>query len=55
MDWCGLILDRDRNAAATGNEMQISAEGARIRAYVIPVDEAIVIARDTVSCLRCHQ
>jgi len=54
MDWCGLTLDQDRNAAAIGVEERISADYAKVHAYVIPVDEAVIIARDTVSCLR-HQ
>ena len=52
MDWCGLTLDRDRNAAAIGVEERISADYAKVHAYVIPVDEAVIIARDTASCLR---
>jgi acetate kinase len=55
MDWCGLTLDWNRNAAAIGVEERISADDADVHAYVIPVDEAIIIARDTVSCLRHHQ
>jgi len=52
MDWCGLTLDRDRNAAAIGVEERISADYAKVHAYVIPVDEAVIIARDTAGCLR---
>lgn len=51
MAWSGLILDHDRNQATVGAEARISADGARIHAYVIPVDEAAVIAADTVRCL----
>lgn len=51
MEWCGLLLDRERNEAAVGREARISARGARIHAYVIPVNEATVIARETVLCL----
>lgn len=52
MDWCGLLLDQDRNAAAAGSEGRISPDDAKVQAYVIPVDEAAIIARDTVRCLR---
>jgi acetate kinase len=55
MDWCGLTLDQKRNAAAIGFEERISADYARVHAYVIPVDEAMIIARDTASCLRRHR
>jgi acetate kinase len=52
IDWCGLTLDQERNAAAIGLEERISADYAEVQAYVIPVDEAVIIARDTASCLR---
>jgi acetate kinase len=51
MDWCGLALDAARNVAATGNEARISTDEARVHAYVIPVDEASLIAQDTAACL----
>lgn len=52
MEWCGLMIDQSRNAKAVGTEERISADSSRIHAYVIPVDEEAVIARDTASCLR---
>jgi len=52
MGWCGLNLDEDRNTAAVGSEARISSQKASLHAYVIPVDEGVVIVRDTVSCLR---
>lgn len=51
MDWCGLQLDARRNAAARAVEARISTDHAGLQAYVIPVDEAVIIARDTVQCL----
>src|SRR2546425_190507 len=51
MDWCGLQLDTRRNAAARAVEARISTDHAGLQAYVIPVDEAVIIARDTVQCL----
>jgi acetate kinase len=52
MDWCGLRLDQDRNARTIGSEGRISTDDSRLHACVIPVDEAAIIARDTVRCLR---
>jgi acetate kinase len=52
MGWCGLTVDPHRNTGAVGAEARISSEGSRPQAYVIPVDEAVIIARDTVDCLR---
>jgi acetate kinase len=54
MDWCGLQLDAARNAAAKAVEARISTDQASLHAYVIPVDEAIIIARDTCSVLRAE-
>ena len=55
MEWCGLILDEERNTQAIGVERRISAEHSRIHAYVIPVDEGMIIACDTLRCLRGQQ
>jgi acetate kinase len=51
MDWCGLTLDQERNSRTVGSEGRISADGSRVQAYVIPVDEEGIIAYDTVRCL----
>jgi acetate kinase len=51
MDWCGLVLDPERNAAAVGIEARISANNAGVAAQVIPVDEAAIIVRETLACL----
>ena len=51
MEWCGLAIDAERNRAAVGRPAAIGAVGARIGAFVIPTDEEIVIARDTVALL----
>jgi acetate kinase len=47
MEWCGLTIDEERNRALVGREGEISAEGSKLRAYVIPTDEELLIARDT--------
>jgi acetate kinase len=49
MEWLGLEIDAERNRAMTGGrEGLISAEGSRLAAFVIPTDEELLIARDTV-------
>lgn len=50
MDWCGIALDESANRAAAGREARISATGGA-DVYVIPVNEELVIARDTRTCL----
>ncbi len=52
MEWQGLKLDEERNLRTKGYESRITADDAKLHAYVIPVNEALVIARDTVRCLR---
>src|SRR5574341_973612 len=52
LQWLGLDLDGERNRANTGgHEGLISKEGSRLAAYVIPTDEELLIARDTVRCM----
>ena len=46
--WAGLRLDKDRNNALTGVAGVITADGSSMPAYVIPTDEELLIARDTV-------
>ncbi len=49
LGWLGLELDAERNYALTGgHEGVISTDGSRLAAYVIPTNEELLIARDTV-------
>lgn len=50
MQWCGVRLDTDANTAV-GVEQRLSPPGARPLVYVIPVDEELMIARDTQALL----
>lgn len=51
LDWTGLQLDPNKNDIAIGIEGRISTDKSKVHAYVIPVDEEVIIARDTVDCL----
>ena len=51
MAWCGLVIDEERNRQLIGEEGEFSAASSTIRAFVVPVDEELVIARDTAECL----
>ena len=51
MAWCGLVIDEEKNRQLIGEEGEISAASSTIRAFVIPVDEELVIAKDTAECL----
>ena len=47
MDWLGVSLDPQKNAAIIGTEGRIDADGSRLELWVIPTDEELLIARDT--------
>jgi len=51
LTYLGVRIDKERNAAAAG-ETDISAPGAPVRVFVIPADEELVIAQDTVALLQ---
>jgi acetate kinase len=48
MEWAGLQLDATKNQQAAGKETMISTDDSKLLAYVIPTDEELLIARDTV-------
>jgi acetate kinase len=51
LEWAGLKLDESKNQSMVGVEGQISSNDSRLHAYVIPTDEELLIARDTVRCI----
>ncbi|MGA1790819.1 MAG: acetate/propionate family kinase [bacterium] len=46
-EWCGLIMDPIRNKEVIGTEGHISSKTAKIHVYVVPVDETLIIAKET--------
>lgn len=46
-DGFGIVLDPDKNAAASGSPRAIQAESSRVRILVIPTNEELEIARET--------
>ena len=53
LEWAGLELEPQKNAdAVSGSEGVISKDNSRLAAYVIPTDEELLIARDTVRCVK---
>jgi len=47
LEYMGLDLDTVANAAADGKEMEITKPGSKVKAFVIPTNEELLIARDT--------
>ena len=51
LEWFGLKIDKDRNDRASGREERITTDDSKLHAFVIPTDEELLIARDTVRCV----
>lgn len=51
LEWFGLKLDAGKNEKAIGREERISTDDSKVHAFVIPTDEELLIARDTVRCI----
>jgi acetate kinase len=51
LDALGIYLDDERNAACVGTEGVISPEEARVNVLVIPANEEIIVARETVAVI----
>jgi len=46
LEWTGIHLDAAANQSTTGREGRISTADSRIQAWVIPVDEAQILAQE---------
>ena len=51
LEWAGLTMDASQNQQTVGCEGRISTEESRLHAWVIPTNEELLIARDTVRCI----
>ena len=52
LQWAGLKLDHSRNKQLTALEGQISTNDSSLHGFVVPTDEELLIARDTVRCIQ---
>jgi len=53
LDWLGIEIDDAKNGIAVrGREMLISSEKSRVPVYVIPTNEELILARDTVRAVK---
>ena len=46
LEFLGITIDKDKNQVR-GKEKEISAEGSRVKVFVIPTNEELMIAKDT--------
>jgi acetate kinase len=51
LDAMGVAIDPEKNEAAVGQEMNISAANSSCQVWVIPTNEELLIARDTLRCI----
>jgi len=51
MEYMGIELDEELNITAQGREMVISKPTSKVKVVIIPTDEELTIARDTVEIL----
>jgi len=52
-EWFGLEIDKEKNAGMFGGkEGEISSVNSKLKAYVIPTNEELLIARDTVRTVK---
>ncbi len=51
LDWAGIRIDKAKNEKAVGSEQLISTDDSLLKVFVIPTDEELLIARDTVRCI----
>jgi acetate kinase len=54
LDRLGVVLDPARNDAVRGAEGEISASSSRVRVFIIPANEELVVARETLRCIATH-
>ncbi len=51
LEWAGIVLDRERNQAAAGNEACISRDDSPVAVWVIAVDEAQLLVEEAANLL----
>jgi acetate kinase len=51
LEWAGLTLDADQNLKMVGQEGRVSTAESSLQTWVIPTNEELLIARDTVRCV----
>ena len=55
MEWAGIALDAQANRAAVGTEARISRPQSRTEIWVIPVDEAAILAQEAAAVVRPYE
>ena len=51
----GIVVDRDKNSSSDDGIREIQATGSSVRVLVVPTDEELEIARQTMECINAHR
>jgi acetate kinase len=51
LEQLGIVIDPAKNTALRGTEGEISAASSRVKIFVIPANEELVVARETLRCI----
>jgi acetate kinase len=51
LEFLGIKIDKEKNNIR-GKEAEISTDDSRVKVWVVPTDEEIVIARDTMALVQ---
>lgn len=52
LEFLGISVDKEKNASIRGKEMDVSAEGSKVKVLVVPTNEELMIARETAQLLK---
>ena len=48
----GVLLDDEKNKAVRDSEKEISSENSRVKVWVVPTNEELMIARETMELVK---
>lgn len=51
MDFLGIKIDEEKNAGTRGELCNITAQGAKVQTWIVPTNEELLIARDTLELI----
>ena len=52
LDYLGVIFDKELNKGLRGRQVELSLPGSKVRVFVIPTNEELAIARETLALVK---
>jgi len=53
-EYLGLEFDNDKNKGVRGKEVELTKDSSKVKAWIVPTDEELVIARDTYEIVKAE-